>query len=96
MLLAKVIYLNADKDKVGGGAVIIKKEHKMSKVYQAEISWADGTTDKTTAKKVNGRWEVGGDNLCATTDLGGKVFIITDGKIYWIKGNRMIFQDNVG
>lgn len=62
----------------------------------AEIRWEDGSFTKTSAKKVNGRWLIGGDCPSATTELGGAIYIINNGKIYRLKGNRLIFQDATG
>jgi transposase len=64
------------------------------KNYVAWIAWKDGTSTKTKAwREGKGTWMVGGDIAKATTDLGGKIFIHINGRIYWLKGNRLIFQD---
>lgn len=68
---------------------------KEPKVYQAEVHFSDtGETVKTTAKKENGHWMVGGDKAAAWN--GGKIFIISNNKYYYLKGNRLVFQDNLG
>lgn len=58
------------------------------------ISWPrkDGFI-KVKAEKKAGRWEVGGDKPNAVTDLGGIVYIVSQGKMYLLKGNRLIYQD---
>ena len=62
---------------------------------KAQIVLKDGEMIETTAKKSDGHWLIGGDYLNAWTDLGAKVFIIKDKKIYFLKGAAMIFQDYV-
>ena len=87
---AKVFFAYADKFIVG--EMMSKKTE--GKKMKALIFWKDGSTSEASAERVNGQWMIGGDKACATTSLGGKVFIIKDGKIFWLKGSRMIFQDN--
>ena len=62
---------------------------------RARIEIKDKTIE-TTAKKINGHWLIGGDYLNAWTDMGAKVYIIKDGKVYYLKGAALIFQDNEG
>jgi hypothetical protein len=71
------------------------KKIKQPKVYHAEIFWPNGTMNTTTATKSGGLWMVGGDKAVATTSLGGKINILIDNKIYYLKGSRLIFQDNL-
>jgi hypothetical protein len=62
-------------------------------IYQCDVQMPNGNVIRTTAKKVDGSWFVGGDFSKATTDLGGKIFIYIDGKIYLLKGCVLKFQD---
>jgi len=66
---------------------------KQPRKHRAKIYWKDGTSTETTAHKEGGRWMVGGDHPSATLDVGGKIYIHKDGKIYHLKGSRMVFQD---
>lgn len=76
--------------------ILSAKANEDTPRYTARVVWKDGkVTDNVSAKKSGNAWLIGGDFLIATTELGGQVFITDhqDGKVYWLKGNRMIFQD---
>jgi hypothetical protein len=63
-------------------------------MYKAYAIFKDGSRIDTNAEYRNRRWFVGGDVAAATTSLGAKIFIIKNEQIYWLKGNRLIFQDH--
>lgn len=69
----------------------------MTNRYKAEVVYQRGNTNETYdsyAEKKGGAWFVGGDCAKSTTENGGKIFITIEDRIYWLKGNRLIFQDN--
>lgn len=87
-----VVSVDGDKAVTQSGTEYELEERKE---YEAHIVFADGEHVKTKAYRDGARWMVGGDVAKATSDLGAKIFIHSDGKVYWLKGNRLIFQDNV-
>ena len=64
------------------------------KVFKGYLIGPDGEKIATTAHKEGYGWIVGGDLACAHTELGYQIYIISNGAIYWLKGSRLIFQDN--
>lgn len=67
----------------------------MKKQFKAQIKWKNGETTEVNAYKSGGSWVVGGDFANAITDVGGVIFIISNQKVYWLKGNRLVFQDYI-
>lgn len=62
--------------------------------FMAVVSY-DGECWKAVATKSFGTWLIGGDFL-RSLPKGATVMIVSKGKLYSLKGNRMIFQDYAG
>lgn len=78
------------------GTTVAEIMARYESTMTGEISWPDGTVTKdvTVQKHPKLGWLIGGDVIKSTTDMGGKIFVTTNGKVYWLKGNRLVFQDN--
>ena len=59
---------------------------------KAVIFTPDNKRIVTRAEKSNGSWLIGGDFQGAWR--GSKIFIVSKGQIYLLKGSRLIFQDS--
>jgi hypothetical protein len=60
---------------------------------KALVTFKDGEQVEMKAERVGSHWEIGGDNATALTRLGAKILIVNEGKIYALKGCRLVFQD---
>lgn len=60
----------------------------------AIVVFENGQKIKMKAEKKLNHWLIGGEHAKATFDCGAKIFIVSDKKVYSLKGCRMVFEDN--